>query len=38
VQNSQLALINGSQVDWSSDPDLCKLACELGQPIAQRVE
>lgn len=37
-QNCQIGLIHGSQVDWSSDPEMCKLLCELGQPIAQRVD
>jgi len=37
-QNCQIGLIHGSQLDWSSDPELCKLVCELGQPIAQRVD
>jgi len=38
VQNCQLALLHGSQIDWSSDPELCKLVCELGQPVTQRVD
>jgi len=38
VQNCQLGLIHGSHVDWFSDAELCKLVCELGEPIAERVE
>ena len=38
VQNCQLELIHGSQVDWFSDAELCKLVCELGEPIAERVD
>ena len=36
-QNCQLGLIHGSQIDWSADPELCKLVSELGQPVVQRV-
>jgi len=38
VQNCHLGLIHSSQIDWSSDPELCKLVCELGEPVAQRAE
>lgn len=37
-QNCQLGLIHASQIDWSSDQELCKLICELGQPVAQRLD
>jgi len=37
-QNCQLGLIHGSHIDWSSDPELCKHICELGQPVVQRVD
>ena len=37
-QNCLLGLVHGSQIDWSSDAELCKLVCELGQPVDQRVQ
>lgn len=37
-QNCQLGLIHGSQIDWYSDPELCTRICELGQPVAQRLD
>ena len=38
VQNCQVALIHASQIDWSVEPELCKLLFELGQPLPEHTE